>query len=229
MRAARPGADVDDPRGLRRRLPARRWSSARTGSLRLERVSFAAHFDSLMRGRRGAVRPRTEAELHPFRERSSQMFRRPARGDRAALLPGAQHDGHPGQPGPGRRDGARRRCRWAARCCSFQPAAHVGDDRRWKEAYAGGRRRRRLGAAGGGAGPPGAAARAAVRRPALQPARLRLPGRRPVDALRRPRRGRRPRRPRRASSPAAAGWPSAAPRRSLLLVKLLRVLAPTPG
>lgn len=37
------------------------------GRLRLPRVSFAAHVDSLMRGRRGAVRPRTEAELHPFR------------------------------------------------------------------------------------------------------------------------------------------------------------------
>lgn len=45
------------------------------GGLRFGRVSFAAHVDSLMRGRRGAVRPRTEAELHPFRERFVQMFR----------------------------------------------------------------------------------------------------------------------------------------------------------
>lgn len=33
--------------------------SAPEGGLRLPRVSFAAHFDSLMRGRRGAVRPRS--------------------------------------------------------------------------------------------------------------------------------------------------------------------------
>ena len=45
------------------------------GGLRMDRVSFADHFDSLMRGRRGAVRPRSEAELNPFRERFVQMFR----------------------------------------------------------------------------------------------------------------------------------------------------------
>jgi hypothetical protein len=45
------------------------------GRQRLKRVRFAARFDSLMRGSRGAVRPRTEAELHPFRPRFVQMFR----------------------------------------------------------------------------------------------------------------------------------------------------------
>jgi hypothetical protein len=68
----RPRTDVDDPRGLRRRLPALPGARRRRGAAA---VSFAAHFDTLMRGRRGAVRPRAEAELHPFRRRFVQMFR----------------------------------------------------------------------------------------------------------------------------------------------------------
>lgn len=44
------------------------------GKPAFEKVSFAAHFDSLMRGRRGAVRPRSEAELNPFREKFAEMF-----------------------------------------------------------------------------------------------------------------------------------------------------------
>ena len=40
-----------------------------TGKPAFKKVSFAAHFDSLMRGRTGAVRPKNEAELNPFREK----------------------------------------------------------------------------------------------------------------------------------------------------------------
>ena len=105
------------------------------GTLRLDRVSFAAHFDSLMRGRRGAVRPRSGGRAAPVPRAVRADVPRPARRDRAAVLPGAQHDGHTGERGPGRRDGARRASPMGYSMMSFQPAAHVGDERRWKESY----------------------------------------------------------------------------------------------
>ena len=69
----RARTDVHDARRLRLPLPPRR-RPGRSGRPRFRKVSFAAHFDSLMRGRRGAVRPRNEAELDPFRERFADMF-----------------------------------------------------------------------------------------------------------------------------------------------------------
>lgn len=46
------------------------------GRRRFERISFAAHIDSLMFGRRGVPRPPDEASLHPHRERFVVRFRR---------------------------------------------------------------------------------------------------------------------------------------------------------
>jgi len=46
------------------------------GRPQLRRVSFAAHFDSLMFGRRGIPRPPDEASLNPYRERFAAMFAR---------------------------------------------------------------------------------------------------------------------------------------------------------
>jgi len=43
---------------------------------RLRRVSFAAHFDSLMFDRRGIPRPPDEASLNPYRQNFAQMFTR---------------------------------------------------------------------------------------------------------------------------------------------------------
>ena len=112
----------------------RRLVTGPDGGLRLPRVSFAAHFDSLMRGRRGIPRPRNEAELHPFRRRFATMFEQlrrelglrsylahnmtvtPANLDQvadvvAAVLP------------------------MGYSMMSFQPAAFLGDDRRWADGY----------------------------------------------------------------------------------------------
>ncbi|GAA4729472.1 hypothetical protein GCM10023328_05060 [Modestobacter marinus] len=105
------------------------------GGLRFDRVSFAAHFDMLMRGRRGAVKPRSEAELHPFRERFVQMFRelRAETGLRYYLA-------HNMTVTPANLDQVAETVRavlpMGFSMMSFQPAAHVGDDRRWKESYA---------------------------------------------------------------------------------------------
>lgn len=100
------------------------------GKPRFRKVSFAAHFDSLMRGRRGVPRPRTEAELDPFREKFAAMFTTlkkehavssyiahnmtvtPANIDQVAGVTGAVLD-------------------MPFDMLSFQPAAYIGDSRRW--------------------------------------------------------------------------------------------------
>ena len=104
------------------------------GSRRFGRLSFAGHFDSLMRGRRGLPRPRSESELNPFRRRFAEMFRELAGehgvdyflahnmtvtphniGQVAAVV----HDVVP----------------MGYSMLSFQPAAYVGDGRRWSQDF----------------------------------------------------------------------------------------------
>lgn len=105
------------------------------GNARFGRVSFAAHFDKLMRGRSGIPRPRTEAELTPYRRRFAEMFTRlrrehgvesylahnmtvtPDNIDEVAAVVGevVNMGGYS--------------------MVSFQPAAFVGDERRWHGDY----------------------------------------------------------------------------------------------
>lgn len=104
------------------------------GHPRFQRVSFAAHFDSLMRGRRGAVRPRTEAELNPFREEFAQMFvdLKREHGVKSYLA-------HNMTVTPSNLDQVSDTTRDVLEMpfdmMSFQPAAYIGDDRRWKEDF----------------------------------------------------------------------------------------------
>ncbi|MDA8354951.1 MAG: radical SAM domain-containing protein [Actinomycetota bacterium] len=104
------------------------------GKRRFRRISFAGHFDITMRGRRGLRRPGTEAALNPYRAAFCELFRRLRRehGVRFFLahnmtvtpanveeIPGVVSD-----------------CRsMGFNMFSFQPAAFVGDARRWKEDY----------------------------------------------------------------------------------------------
>lgn len=104
------------------------------GRPRFPRVSFAAHFDSLMRGRRGAVRPRTETELNPFREQFSRMFidLKREHGIRSYLAHNMTvTPSNVGQVGSVTRDVLE----MPFDMLSFQPAAFLGDDRRWKEDF----------------------------------------------------------------------------------------------
>lgn len=104
------------------------------GRPRLRRVSFAAHFDSLMRGRRGAPRPHSEAELSPFRAGFVKMFTdlRREHGVRSYLA-------HNMTVTPANLDQVAGVVADVSTMgysmMSFQPAAFVGDDRRWKEGY----------------------------------------------------------------------------------------------
>jgi hypothetical protein len=100
------------------------------GQPRFRKVSFAAHFDSLMRGRRGVPRPRNEAELDPYRERFAAMFTdlRKDHGVRSYIahnmtVTPANLDQVSGVTGSV--------LGMPFDMLSFQPAAYLGDDRRW--------------------------------------------------------------------------------------------------
>jgi hypothetical protein len=104
------------------------------GRPRFEHLSFAGHFDSQMLGRRDLRRPRAEAELHPHRRRFCEMFQRlerdhgithylahnmtvtPANLGQVAEVVAHCHD-------------------MGFRMFSFQPAAFIGNAKRWKEEY----------------------------------------------------------------------------------------------
>lgn len=104
------------------------------GRRRFDRVSFAGHFDTTMRGRRGAVRVEREADLNDHRARFCAMFRRlrSEHGVRYFIahnmtvtpsnfeqIPQVVRDTHA----------------MGFRAFGFQPGAFVGDERRWKEDY----------------------------------------------------------------------------------------------
>jgi len=100
-----------------------------TGKPRFGRLSFAAHFDSLMRGRTGVPRPRTEVELNPFRARFVEMFRELRRDHRVR-----SYLAHNMTVTPANLDQVEHVVADVSamgfHMLSFQPAAHVGDERR---------------------------------------------------------------------------------------------------
>ncbi len=105
-----------------------------TGEPRFGHLAFAGHFDSLMFGRRGIKRVKTEAELHPYRERFCAMFQRLEREH------GVTHYlAHNMTVTPRNLEeipDVVRTCRaMGFRMLSFQPAAYIGNEARWKEAY----------------------------------------------------------------------------------------------
>ena len=105
-----------------------------TGEPRFAHLSFAGHFDSMMFGRRGIRRARSEAELHPYRARFVEHFRRLEREH------GITHYlAHNMTVTPRNLDQVAvviRDCRdMGFRMFSFQPAAFIGNERRWKDDY----------------------------------------------------------------------------------------------
>ncbi|MGH3493518.1 MAG: DUF427 domain-containing protein [Sciscionella sp.] len=106
------------------------------GKRRLDRVSFAAHFDKMMFGRRGIPRPPDEVSLHPYRRRFVDLFRRLRREHGVRFFLAHNMTVTPANVGEVaevvRAVGA-----MGFGMLSFQPAAYVGDDRRWREDYRG--------------------------------------------------------------------------------------------
>ncbi|MET3721945.1 hypothetical protein [Arthrobacter sp. UYEF21] len=104
------------------------------GSPRFRKVSFAAHFDSLMRGRRGAVRPRNEAELNPFRARFAEMFVALKHDHGISSYLAHNMTVTPGNVGQVA-EVTTAVLNMPYDMLSFQPAAYIGDDRRWSEDF----------------------------------------------------------------------------------------------
>lgn len=100
------------------------------GGLRLPRVSFAAHVDSLMRGRRGIPRPRFEHELDQYRAGFVAMFERLGRETGLRyFLAHSMTVTRANLDQVGDVVAAVVPLRYSM--MSFQPAARVGDPRRW--------------------------------------------------------------------------------------------------
>ncbi|WP_435059909.1 radical SAM domain-containing protein [Streptomyces sp. bgisy060] len=104
------------------------------GTRRFDRLSFAAHFDKFMYGRRGIERPPDEKALNPYRARFAAMLARLRceHGVRFFLA-------HNMTVTPGNLDEVAsviRDCQaMGYGMFSFQPAAFLGDARRWKEKF----------------------------------------------------------------------------------------------
>ncbi len=105
------------------------------GRRRFARLSFAAHFDMLMFGRRGIERPVDEASLNPYRRQFAEMFVRLKREHRVRHFLA-----HNMTVTPRNIDQVAeviRTCHgYGFGMFSFQPAAFVGDERRWHDNYA---------------------------------------------------------------------------------------------
>jgi len=113
----------------------KRLAVTEEGKRRFGRISFAVHIDSTMKGRRGMRRAPDEESLDPYRQRVVEMFRRLRRdhGVRFYLahnvtVTPANVDQIPGVIQRSRQLGFG--------MLSFQPAAFIGDDRRWRDDYA---------------------------------------------------------------------------------------------
>ena len=181
------------------------------GRRRLRRVSFAAHFDMFMYGRRGLPRPPDEASLDPYRQQFATRVKS-LRTTRRSFVSGAQHDGDAGQSRPGRR--RRPVGRWHGLRPAVVPAGRVRGRRpamagrlrpdHWRCGVGGDRTR-----CGHSPGLPDLRAR----RRAVQPDRVRLPGGRAVVPAAGRRRPSRYRRAGTASSPISAPSASPEPRR----------------
>jgi hypothetical protein len=105
-----------------------------SGQPRFGHLSFAGHFDSMMFGRRGIRRARTEAELHPHRQAFCEMFQRLER--EHGVTHYLAHNMTVTPRNIGQVVAVIRDCRdMGFRMFSFQPAAFVGDSARWKDEY----------------------------------------------------------------------------------------------
>lgn len=102
------------------------------GEPRLAHVAFAVHVDSTMRGRRAVKRPTSEAQLHGERARIARMFA--TLHDRHGVTSYLAHNMTVTPDNVEEVPEVVRVCRELGyRMCSFQPAARVGDPRRWRQ------------------------------------------------------------------------------------------------
>ncbi len=106
----------------------------RTGERRFDHLAFAGHFDSMMFGRRGIKRVASEAELNPYRTRFCEMFQRLER--EHGVTHYLAHNITVTPRNVEEIPRLVRDCRHMGfRMFSFQPAAFIGNQARWKDSY----------------------------------------------------------------------------------------------
>lgn len=103
-----------------------------TGRPRFAHLAFAGHFDSLMFGRRGIRRATSEAELNPYRAAFCAMFERLER--EHGVTSYLAHNMTVTPRNIEQIAGVVRDCRaMGFRMFSFQPAAYIGNEARWRD------------------------------------------------------------------------------------------------
>ena len=112
----------------------RRLALGPDGRRRFRRLSFAGHFDMQMFGRRGIRRPSSEADLNPYRRRFAEMFARLRAEHGVAYFLAHNMTVTPSNL-PQVAQVIRDCQNMGYGMFSFQPAAFIGDTRRWKEDY----------------------------------------------------------------------------------------------
>jgi len=106
----------------------------RTGERRFDHLAFAGHFDSMMYGRRGIKRVDSEVELNPYRRRFCEMFQRLER--EHGVTHYLAHNITVTPRNVEQIPQLVRDCRGMGfRMFSFQPAAFIGNQARWKDSY----------------------------------------------------------------------------------------------
>ncbi len=105
-----------------------------TGRPRFGHLSFAGHFDSMMFGRRGIKKVEREEELHPYRKAFCDMFARLE--EEHGVTSYLAHNMTITPRNIDQIPEVLRECRdYGFRMFSFQPAAFVGNQARWKDSY----------------------------------------------------------------------------------------------
>jgi hypothetical protein len=104
------------------------------GRPRFSHLSFAGHFDSMMFGRRGMRRVAREADLNPYRARFCEMFARLER--EHGITHYLAHNFTVTPANAEEIPAVIADCRaMGFRMFSFQPAAFIGNEARWKDTY----------------------------------------------------------------------------------------------
>ena len=105
-----------------------------TGKPRFAHLSFAGHFDSMMFGRSGIKKVEREEQLHPYRKAFCAMFDRLE--EEHGVTSFLAHNMTVTPRNIDQIPEVLRECRdYGYRMFSFQPAAFVGNQARWKDAY----------------------------------------------------------------------------------------------
>ncbi len=104
------------------------------GKRRFKRIAFAGHFDTTMVGRRGQRKVSKEEDIDPYRKQFCDMFKMLKKEKRVKFY--LAHNMTVTPQNVDQISGVMTRCKsMGFSMFSFQPAAYVGNERRWDQDY----------------------------------------------------------------------------------------------